>query len=139
MSVERFEELARELTRRDRELAEFLPRAHDALAALRECAQGHVAAFVATVRRGGAPHLAELVVGPVEADEKHVDCVQFKVQRGRWEIVCVAKPRGVVTLVGPYRRGKAEQPCRDYPLPSEAAEDGLEELLLQLIRQACER
>lgn len=139
MAVKPFEELAAELARRDRDLAEPLRSAREALGELRECAREHVAAFATAAQRAGAPHLAELGVGPVEPDEKHVDCWQFKVRRGRWEIVCVAKPRGAVTLVGPYRQGKPEHPCRDYPLPSEAAQDGLCDLLLDLIRQASAR
>jgi hypothetical protein len=139
MAVKRFEELAGELGARDRDLAEPLRVARAELDRLRQSACEHVAAFVAAVQRAGAPHLAQVSVGPVEPDEKHVDCWQFKVQRGRWEIVCVAKPRGVVTLVGPYRSGKPEHPCRDYPLPSEAAQGGLVDLLLDLIRQASAR
>ena len=71
--------------------------------------------------------------------EKHVDCLQFRVQRGRWELVCVAKPRGAVTLVGPFKRFGSERPCEDQPLPSEAAEQALQARLLELIRQACSR
>jgi hypothetical protein len=139
MDENRFEALARELAQRDRAVAASLAEARAAAAELRRHAEHAVATFCAAARAQGAEHLTELHVGPVEPDEKHVDCWQFKVNRGRWEIVCVAKPRGAVTLVGPYRRGKPEHPCRDYPLPSEAAHAGLADLLLDLIRQASAR
>jgi hypothetical protein len=139
VSPDPFEELAGELSARDRGLAEALRRSCQHLTALRDCAADHVAAFVAAARRGGGAHLVDLCVGLVEPDEKRVDSLQFKVQRGRWEIVCVAKPRGVVTLVGPYRRGKPEHPCQEHPLPGDKAQAALVDLLLQLIREASER
>jgi hypothetical protein len=139
MADRRFEELAAELCARDRDLAVALRHAREHLGALREQARTQVAAFVAAVHREGSHHLADLAVGPLEPDEKHVDCLQFKVRRGRWEIVAVAKPKGTVTLVGPYRLGKPERPCRDHTLPSEEAQGGLAELLLALIREASAR
>jgi hypothetical protein len=140
MSSEPFECLASELAARDRGLADQLSAARDHLGELQRRAEAAVSSFSATARREGAPHLAELWVGPVEPDEKHVACLQFKVQRGRWEIVCVAHADcSRVTLVGPYRRGKPEKPCADHPLPSPDAEKALADLLLHLIREASAR
>jgi hypothetical protein len=140
MSSDAFECLASELAARDRGLQERLSAARDHLGELQRRAAMAVGVFASTARREGAPHLAELLVGPVEPDEKHVDCLQFKVQRGRWEIVCVAHgDRGEVTLVGPYRRGKPEKPCADHPLPSPHADKALDELLLHLLREASAR
>ena len=111
----------------------------DALEALRGRALGSVAAFVRVARERGGAHLTDIGVGPVESDEKHVDCLQFKVARGRWELTCVGKARGVVTLVGPYRRGKPEKPCAEFPLPGAAADAALDDLLLALLREASAR
>ena len=98
-----------------------------------------VDAFRSAVCKKGSEHLGHIEVGPVEPDAKHVDCIQFTIARGRFEAVCVAKAKGVITLVGPYKRGKTEKPCNDYELSGSETEAGLEELLLELIRQASER
>ena len=138
MSQKRFEQLAAALARRDRELARELEPVRRALESVRETLGTSVRTFVETARAAGAEHLAHVEVGPVEPDEKHVDCLQVKVRRGRWEIVCVGKTRGVVTVVGPYRRGKPEQPCRDHAFGAEAI-DGAQDVLLELLRGASER
>ena len=71
--------------------------------------------FRREARARGVPHLAHIEVGPVEPDEKHVDALQVMIRQGRWHVVCVAKSRGAVTLVGPYQRGKKEGPCATLP------------------------
>jgi hypothetical protein len=139
MGVERFEELARQLSTRDRELSGGLARARTAAETLRAHAQTCVDVFRAAVCKQGAKHLGHIDVGPVEPDAKHVDCFQFIVARGRFEAACVAKAQGKITLVGPYKRGKTEKPCVDQPLSGPEVEAGVEQLLLELIRQASER
>ncbi len=139
MATDRFAELARELALRDRDLAARLERARARAAALREWAEHALQGFRDVARDAGAAHLAHVEVGPVEPDEKHVDCVQFKVERGRWEITCVAKSAGKVTLVGPYKKGKPEKPCHDHPLVGGETEQALEDLLVDLLRQASDR
>ncbi len=139
MDTERIEQLARELAARDAGLTPALQDVREAAEQLRGRALALVEAFKQVARDSGAPHLAHLEVGPVEPDEKHVDCIQFRVTRGRWEVVCVGKTKGDVTLVGPFRRGKPEKPCADYPLRGEEVERALEDLLLRLIRAASER
>jgi len=138
-ATEPFEQLARELAERDRECAAELPSIERALARLRAAAEQRIGAFVETAGGLGAKHLVHVEVGPVEPDEKHVDCLQFKVRRGRHEVVCVGKSRGVVTLVGPYRAGKPERPCQEHPLPSPEADRALHALLLQFLREATGR
>jgi hypothetical protein len=136
MGTSRFEQLAATLADRDRHLPEALVGVQEALGGLRERAREAVDAFVRTAAQRGSPHLTDVVVGPVEPDEKHVDCLQFKVRRGRWELTCVGKSRGVVVLVGPYRRGKPEQPCAEHSLPGAAADAALDDRLLALLREA---
>ncbi len=51
----------------------------------------------------------------------------------------MGKTKGEVTLVGPFRRGKPEKPCSDYPLRGAELGRALEDLLLRLIRAASER
>jgi len=136
MTTRRFEQLAEGLVHRDRELLGRLPKMQSELEGLRARAEHCVGAFCRAVTDRGAAHLADVHVGPVEPDEKRVGSLQFKVRRGRWEIVCVVKPRQAVVLVGPYRQGKPERPCQEHPLPSRAAEDALDELLLRFLCEA---
>ena len=135
----RFSALAHELATRDRDLGPGLEDARQGARRLRAHAAGCIAEFAAAATSCWAPHLAEIEVGSVEPDEKHVDCIQFKVRRGRFEIVCVAKAKGKVTLVGPYKRGKSEKPCRDFALEGEAVLGTLEDLLVELITAASQR
>jgi len=139
MSTQRFEALAQTLAERDRSLASAILAVEPALEVLRERAARAVAVFVNVALEHRVPHLTHLSVGPVEPDEKHIDCLQFKVRRGRWEIVCVGKPRGVVTLVGPYRSGKQEGPCSEHPLHGNEVEAALDDRLVELIQSASER
>ncbi len=136
MDLSRFDKLADELADRDDESRQVLPEIWAAADELQGLAGQIVARFRARVRARGCEHLAKLEVGAVEPDEKRVNAVQFKVRRGRWEIVCVAKSKGGFTLVGPYRCGKPEKPCADFPLRGAELEGGLEEKLEALIREA---
>lgn len=139
---ERFAELLRladELAARDAGLAEQLATVRDATERLNGVARAAVDAFRIAAASSGAPHLTEISVSGVEPDEKHVDCLQFRVARGRWEAVCVAKAKGSVTLVGPFKRGKSEKPCSDQPLVGPEVEAALERLVADLIRAASER
>ena len=72
-----------------------------------------VEAFHAAAARAGSPHL-RLAVGPVHLDDKHVRAVEFAVERGRHVALVIVKARGDVTLVGPFRTGKTEGPCRTF-------------------------
>jgi hypothetical protein len=143
MGSERFEKLAAELAERDAGLEVRLGEVREGAAELRALAHEAVESFRRAALAHGASHLAQIEVGPVEPDEKHVDCIQFRVTRGRWEVVCVAKAQAdqgaKVTLVGPFRRGKPERPCSDQPLHGEEVQTAIEELLVQLIQKASQR
>jgi hypothetical protein len=132
-------ELAEELAERDRALAGRLEEAREAAVRLRETAANAVDAFRRTAHARGAQHLADVDVSPVEPDDKHVDCVQICIRRGRWEARVIARADAKVTLVGPFARGKPEQPCRDFELAGERVEQGVEDLVEALLRQASER
>jgi hypothetical protein len=137
MPGKRFEELAAALAARDRELPKQLDEARPAFEALRQHAADCVQAFVRAARANGAEHLTHICVDPVEPDDKYVDCLQFRVRRGYWEVVCVSRTsKATVTLVGPFRRGKPERPCQDHPLLGDQAGPALEDLLLRLLREA---
>ena len=132
-------ELARELASRDAGLGDALGEARAAAERLRGRAVSAVAAFSAEASSQGAGHLGHIEVSAVEPDEKHVDAWQLHVRRGRWEIACVVKARGQITLVGPYKRFKAETPCRDVPFDGPETERGFDGLLLSLLREASSR
>jgi len=72
-----------------------------------------VDAFHAAASAAGAPHL-RISVGDPKLDEKRVRALEFEVRRGRYVGLVVVKAKGVVTLVGPFRRGKPEEPCRSF-------------------------
>jgi hypothetical protein len=143
MSFEGIEQLARELSQRDKGLEQELEQTRVGALALHERASRAVARFTEIVTAEAAGHLGGLETSPLEPDEKHVDCLQFKVRRGRWEIVLVAKARPgddpKVTLVGPYKKGKQETPCHDHALAGEAVESALDQLIEALIREGCAR
>lgn len=75
-------------------------------------------AFHAAVAAEGASHL-RVDVQPVRLDDKHVRAVEFEVRRGRFAGIVTVKSRGDVTLVGPFRTGKTEGPCRTFPWDAE--------------------
>jgi hypothetical protein len=135
---ERFAKLAGEFAARDRELPAALAQARSAGLRLREVAAASVTGFCEAARSRGAEHLAGFEVSALGPDEKHVDCLQFSVARGSWQQICVIRAGGSVTLVGPFRRGKPEKPCADFPQRGEAVERGLEDAIESLIRSALE-
>jgi len=95
-----------------------------------------VDAFHAAAERAGSPHL-RIEVGPVRLDDKHVRAVEFAVQRGRHVALVIVKARGDVTLVGPFRTGKTEGPCRTLAWDAEAEiETALGDFLERFLEEA---
>jgi len=139
MDPEKFEALAEDLARQHGDLPLWLAAARTGAEELREQAQRCVEAFRRRAQALGAAQLGSVSVSPVAADEKHVDCVQFGVERGRSLLLCVAIANaqgGKIRLVGPFKRGKAEGPCGDFPLRGPEVEAALEQRMLDLLRQA---
>jgi len=52
----------------------------------------------------------------VRIDDKHLRSIEFDLSRGRYRAIITAKSRGDVTLVGPFRDGKTEGPCKSFPI-----------------------
>lgn len=138
MDAQRFRKLAEEIAERDPGLAVRLRDAREAARALRDSAFEAVEAFRQRASEIGAPYLGYIDVSQVEPDEKHVDAVQFRVTRGRFEVICVAIARGEgkMRVVGPFKRGKEEGPCAEAPLRGSEVESLLEERLAELVREA---
>jgi len=62
---------------------------------------------------------------------------EFELARGRHRAIVTVKSRGEVTLVGPFRAGKTEGPCRSFPLaPSDEFEEALATFLVAFVEDA---
>jgi hypothetical protein len=139
MDTAKFEVLAEDLARQHGDLPRWLASARSAAEDLRAQAQACIDAFLARARTLGAEQLGGVRVSPVGYDQKHVDCVQFSIERGRNLLLCVAIANaqgGKMRLVGPFKQGKAEGPCGDFPLRGPELEQGLELRMLDLLRQS---
>jgi len=107
--------LGAELAAREAPHREGLARATREAERLRHRVADGLEAYHAAVAAGGAPEL-RVELGPVRPDEKHVRAVQFDLARGRHRALVTVKSRGEVTLVGPFRAGRTEGPCKSFPL-----------------------
>jgi hypothetical protein len=138
MDAPRFRKLAEELAARDPGLAARLRDVREAARELRDVAYQAVESFRERAAELGAPYLGNVEVSAVEPDQKHIDCVQFSVARGRTELLCIAiaAAPGKVRLVGPFQRGKTEGPCADAPLRGAEVENALQDRIERLLREA---
>lgn len=105
---------AREAAHRD-ELERAEARAHELHAAVAAALDR----FHGSAAAAGAPHLRIELDAP-RLDQKHIRSVEFSLTRGRWTGIVTVKSRGEVTLVGPFRQGKTEGPCRSFPSDADA-------------------
>ncbi len=80
-------------------------------------------AFHAAAAESGAAHL-RVELGAPRLDDKHVRAIEFELRRGRQVGIVTVKSRGDVTLVGPFRAGRDEGPCRTFPFDAEAEIQG---------------
>lgn len=93
-------------------------------------------AFHRAVRDAGAPHL-EVQLSEPRTDDKHLHSVQFDIARGRHRVIVTVKSKGTVTLVGPFKDGKEEGPCKRIPMDDDAAIDaGLAAVLASFLESA---
>jgi hypothetical protein len=133
---ERMRALGRELAEAEGPHAAGLARAREAAETLRAIVAEALAAFHEAARAAGAPQL-EVELGATRTDDKHLRAVQFDLRRGRHAAVVTVKSRGEVTLVGPFRQGKDEGPCKSFPIDAEAEiEPALGEFLTRFLREA---
>jgi hypothetical protein len=132
----RLAELGRRLGEREAAHAADLSRAARRAAELRARVAEALDGFHAAARAAGAPHL-EIEVSPTRPDDKHLRSVQFELARGRQRAVITVKARGEVTLVGPFRTGKTEGPCRTFPIDAEPEiETALGDFLERFLEEA---
>ena len=82
------------------------------------------------------PYLQVSVSSP-RTDDKHLHAVEFELERGRHRAVITVKSKGEVTLVGPFRLGKKEGPCRSFPVAAtEDIDDALGDFLERFLEEA---
>ena len=133
---ERLEQLGQELGEREAAFAEQLQEARARAEELRADVADALTRFHAAAEKAGAPHLS-LDVSPVRVDDKHVRSCEFELIRGRHRAIVTVKSRGEVSLVGPFRVGKPEGPCRSFPLaPSDEFAAAFEGFLASFVEDA---
>lgn len=130
----RLELLGRSLGEREAAHGEALEQARGCAEALRAEVSAGIDRFHAAADAAGAPHL-RVQVGPVRIDDKHVRAVEFELSRGRHRAIVVAKSRGELTLVGPFRSGKNEGPCLSFPFD---AKDDIQRALASFLERFLE-
>ena len=111
----RFAALGRALGEREASHASGLSRARACAEALRADVAAALEGFHREAAAAGAPHL-RVELSPVRVDDKHLRSIEFELRRGRHRAIVTAKSRGDVTLVGPFRDGKTEGPCKSFPI-----------------------
>lgn len=132
---ERLAELARQLVERERNHSTDLNRAFEYANKMHTRLASALEEFHA-LTLPEAPQLS-IELGEPGVDEKHLHAVQFDLSRGRHRAIFTIKSRGEITMVGPFRVGKTEGPCRSFPVTAEAEiELALEELVLSFIQEA---
>lgn len=133
---DRLETLGRSLGEREAVHVEALQRARECVARLRDHVAAALDRFHAASEKAGAPHL-RVDIGEIRVDDKHLRAVEFELCRGRHRAIVTAKSRGEVTLVGPFRTGKVEGPCKSFPFEAqEELQLALGEFLEQFVEEA---
>jgi len=114
----RLAELGRALGEREAGHGKDLARARGCAEQLRATVSAALERFHAAAAEAGAPHL-RIALGDIRLDDKHLRAVEFDLTRGRHKAIVVAKSRGELTLVGPFKAGKAEGPCLSFPFDAD--------------------
>lgn len=120
--AKQMEELGRQIGQRETSHSAALAAARARTAELHAQVVHAMARFNAAAKEAGAAQL-EITVSDVRPDDKHLRSYEFDLYRGRHRAIVTVKSRAEVTLVGPFRSGKAEGPCRSFPLERSAEFD----------------
>jgi len=120
--AERLEELGRALGEREAPHAEGMAQARVKAAELHGRIAEALERFHRAAARAGAPHLRVELAEP-RTDDKHLRAVELELRRGKHLAILTVKSRGDLTLVGPFRAGKTEGPCRSFPIGADAEID----------------
>ncbi len=141
MTGRSIEAVAAEIAAREAGRQEARRRAQDLLLRLHARARQALDRFVQTVREAGAPHLDLVRLDPIEPDDKSVRAFQFRIHRGAFTALVVSRDKGEVMLVGPFKRGHAEEPCHALTLDQGEGtlEEAIDGLVTALIEQSYAR
>jgi len=132
---ERMEAIAQAVVRREAAHAEGLERARTKAAVMHEQVSSAIDRFNEVVA-AELPHL-HIDVTPPRIDDKHLHSIEFDLERGRHRAIVIVKSKGEVTLVGPFRAGKNEGPCRSFPFDAGVElEDAMGEFLERFLEEA---
>ena len=132
---ERLKAIAEGVVEREKRHAEAMAHAATKLDALRSTVASAIEGFNAAVA-SDVPHLS-IDVSPVRLDEKHLHAHEFELARGRHRALVIAKSNAEFTLVGPFKTGKSEGPCRTFPFSAESdLEDAMEDFLERFLDEA---
>jgi hypothetical protein len=130
------EELGRSLGEREAAYGEALATGRAKAAALHARVAAALDRFHEAASKAGSDHL-RIELGAPRTDEKHLRSVEFDLRRGRHRAIVTVKSRGEVTLVGPFRSGKTEGPCRSFPIDADAEIDAaLGDFLASFLEEA---
>jgi hypothetical protein len=116
---ERLARLGSSVGEREAAHAESLGAARSQAEALHRVVADGVDAWSRAVTTAGAPYLTVELSEP-RRDDKHIRAVELSLSRGRHRAIVTVKSRGEVTLVGPFRDGKTEGPCKSFPFDAES-------------------
>ena len=134
---ERLARVGETIGRRESAHGEALEEARKRAWALHGEVSAGLDAYREAVAAAGAEHLREVELGAPRLDDKHVRAVEFALERGRYRAIVTVKSKGEVTLVGPFRSGKTEGPCKSFPFEAEAElGNALGEFLEQFLEEA---
>jgi hypothetical protein len=106
--------LGRTLGAREADHAPAIARAQACAESVRSDVAAALSQFHAAAADAGAPHL-QIALSSIRTDDKHLRAVEFDLSRGRHQAIVVAKAKGELTLVGPFKQGKVEGPCLSFP------------------------
>ena len=133
---DRMEALARRVVGREAAHADDLARARAKADALHAQVEGAISRFNKVISEGGVPDL-RVDVTPPRIDDKHLHAIEFDLERGRHRAIVTVKSKGGVTLVGPFRAGKNEGPCRSYAFEESAdLQNALGDFLERFLEEA---
>ena len=132
---DRIEAIAHDLAKREATHSEAIVRARKKAEELHGRVESAISQFNQAVAKS-VPYLRVEVTSP-RVDDKHLHAVEFDLERGRHRAVITVKSKGEVTLVGPFRAGKKEGPCRSFPVDAdEEIDDALGDFLEHFLQEA---
>ncbi len=133
---ERLAQVGELLGAREKPYAAAIESAHKRAESLRRLVADALEAYREAILRAGASQL-DAQLGPLRTDDKHVRSVEFELTRGHHRAIVTVKSRGEVTLVGPFRAGKDEGPCKTFPFDAEGElHSALADFLAQFLEEA---